>query len=328
MMQVRKASAWIGIAGAVVAAVWLAGCMPLETASGHFDRTFKVNGPVRLEVMNGSGDSRVNPGPAGTVTVHADIRVGGWSLESAQRHLEEIENDPPVSQDNNLIRVGRPNWEWMNLNANYEISVPADTEVRAVSGSGSVRVTGVQGPATFVVGSGSISATDVANDTRAVVGSGNIRLADMGGEVNVTAGSGSVHVDGAKGEVRIHSGSGQIRVTQPGEEVVADAGSGGIEVTDAKGDLRLRAASGEIRVDGDPSGTNFWDLHAASGDVRLHVDREASFRLYAHTDSGNIDVGIPSVAESSSGRHDYEGRVGDGKARVDIGTASGDISVH
>lgn len=328
MVRSRKLIVRTGAAVAAFAAICLAGCMPQETAIGHFDRTFTVNGPVRLEVVNGSGESRISAGPAGTVTIHADVRVYGWSPGSAQRHLEELERNPPVSQDLNLVRVGQPNWNWMNLRADYDITVPEDTEVRAVSGSGSVKVDGVEGPASFIVGSGSISATDVASDARAVVGSGNIRLMDMGGEVEVTAGSGSVHVEGAKGEVRIHSGSGVIRVSHPSDEVVAEAGSGGIEVTGATGDLRLRTASGPIHVDGDPTGTHFWDLHAASGDVDLRVSRDASFRLYAHTGSGNIDVGIPSVAESSSSRHDYQGRVGDGKARVEIGTSSGDISLH
>jgi len=328
MVQSHKSNAWIGAAAAAFAAVWLAGCMPPANAVGHFDRTFTVDGPVRLELANGSGESRVNAGPAGTVTVHADIRVGGWSWRSTQRKLEEVESDPPVSQESNLIRVGRPNWGWMNLQADYEVTVPADTEIRAASGSGSVEVNGVQGPATFIVGSGSISATDVANDVRAIVGSGNVRLADMGGEVDVTAGSGNVHIDGSKGEVRVRAGSGQIRIAQPGDAVVAQTGSGGIEVTGATGDLRLHTGSGEIRVDGNPGGTNFWDLHAASGDVRLHVSRDANFRMYVHSESGNIDVGIPSVTESSAGKHDYQARIGDGNARVEIETSSGDISVH
>jgi DUF4097 and DUF4098 domain-containing protein YvlB len=304
--------------------------MPQASAVGHFDRTFTVNGPVRLELANGSGDSRIDAGSTGVVEIHARIRVHAWSWRDAQRRLEEIEANPPVSQDGDLIRVGDRDWRWSSMSASYDytIAVPADAEVRAAAGSGSLRVDGVQGPANFVVGSGSVSATGVAKDTQAIVGSGDIRLTDMGGEVDVTAGSGSVHIDRAKGEIRARAGSGEIWIREPGNTVVAQAGSGGIDVRDAAADLRLRTGSGEIRVDGNPGATNFWDLHAASGSVSLRVPHDASFRLYVRTGSGNIDVGIPSVSEESSGRHEYHGRIGDGKARVEIETASGGVSLR
>jgi hypothetical protein len=330
MARLKKSHRQIGLVAVFLAAACLAGCMPQASAVGHFDRTFTVSGPVRLELANGSGDSRISAGSSGTVEIHAQFRVHAWSWGDAQRRLEEIEANPPISQDSDLIRVGERDWRWSSMNASYDytITVPADTEVRAVAGSGSLRVDGVQGPANFVVGSGSVSATGVAKDTEAIVGSGDVHLTDMGGEVDVTAGSGSVHIDGAKGEVRVRAGSGEISIREPRNTVVAQAGSGGIDVRDATADLRLRTASGEIRVDGNPGATNFWDLHAASGGVSLRVPSDASFRLYAHTGSGDIDVGIPSVSEESSGRHEYQGRIGDGKARVEIETASGSVSVH
>lgn len=330
MARFEKLNRQIGLVAATLAAACLAGCMPQASAIGHFDRTFTVNGPVRLELADGSGNSRISAGSSGVVEIHAQFRVHAWSRRNAQRRLEEIQENPPVSQDGDLIRVGDRDWRWNSMGASYDytIAVPADAEVRAVTGSGSLRVDGVQGPVNFVVGSGSISATGVGGDTQAIVGSGDVRLTDMGGEIDVTAGSGSVYIDRAKGEIRARAGSGRISVREPGDSVVAQAGSGGIDVTRATADLRLRTGSGEIRVDGNPGAANFWDLHAASGGVRLRVPPDASFRLYARTGSGNIDVGVPSVSEESSGRHEYQGRIGDGKARVEIETASGGVSLR
>jgi PP-loop superfamily ATP-utilizing enzyme len=36
-----------------------AGCRSQPNAEGSFDKTFEVSGPVRIELTNGSGDSRV-----------------------------------------------------------------------------------------------------------------------------------------------------------------------------------------------------------------------------------------------------------------------------
>jgi len=323
-----KLNARIGLTGLILTAAFLAGCMPQESATGHFDRTFAVNGPVRLEIANGSGNTRVTAGSPGEVSVHAQFRVRAWSLESAERRLREIEDNPPVLQESNLIRVGNPNWHWIDVDTDYTITAPPDTELRAVAGSGNVEVSGVQGPANFIVGSGRVSATEIANDVRAIVGSGNVRLVDMGGEVDVTAGSGNVQIDGSKGEIRARAGSGEVRLEQPADTVEAQTGSGDIRVTGATADLRLRAASGEIRVDGNPGATNFWDLHTASGSVRLSVPHDASFRFYARTNSGDIDVGVPTASETSGRKHDYQARIGDGKARVEVETVSGDISVR
>jgi DUF4097 and DUF4098 domain-containing protein YvlB len=62
--------------------------------------------------------------------------------------------------------------------------------------------------------------------------------------------------------------------------------------------------------------------------VTLNVPSDASFRLYAHTTSGDIDAAIPIVMEGTAGKHELRARIGDGKARVEIQTSSGGISLH
>jgi DUF4097 and DUF4098 domain-containing protein YvlB len=50
--------------------------------------------------------------------------------------------------------------------------------------------------------------------------------------------------------------------------------------------------------------------------------------LYARSSSGDINVTAPSVTEGTPGKHDFQARIGDGKARVEIETSSGNISLH
>lgn len=315
------------LAGAALAAC-LAGCGPESGVSGTADQTFTVSGPVRLEVVNGSGDSRVIAGPPGEVRIHAQFRVFAWPWEDAQRKLQEIEANPPFSQSNNLIRVGSPGWDWNDFVADYTVTVPADAEVRAVAGSGNIDVNGIHGPANFVVGSGNIAASGISDDIHATVGSGRVRLADVQGRVQVLAGSGDVDVDSAKGEVRVRSGSGNIQIERPSDSVVGDTGSGNLRITGAAADIRLHTGSGDITVDGSPGAASYWDLRASSGDVRLRVPSDASLRFYARTGSGDIDLGIPGATEEHGEKHEVRARVGDGKARVEVQTSSGDISLH
>lgn len=67
------------IAAAACAGLLLAGCRTEPSAEGTFDKTFTVNGPVRIELTNGSGDSHVTTGTPGEVRVHGEIQAHGWS---------------------------------------------------------------------------------------------------------------------------------------------------------------------------------------------------------------------------------------------------------
>jgi hypothetical protein len=312
----------------LLAAAFLVGCGPESSALGTADRTFTVSGPVQLELENGSGDSRVTVGSPGEVRVHAEFRVHTWPWENPDRTLKDLVANPPFSQEDGLIRIGHSGWDMNNFSAEYFVTVPPDTQMRGVVGSGNLDVSGIAGPANFTVGSGNISATAILNETHAIVGSGNVAFTDARGRIDVTAGSGNVVVRGAQDEVRARTGSGNIRIEQPSANVEAEAGSGNIELWSATADIRLHTGSGEINVNGNPAPSSYWDIRAGSGDVQLHVPSSASFRFYARSSSGDINVTAPSVAEGTPGRHDFQARIGDGKARVEIETSSGSISLH
>ncbi len=316
------------VAIAILTGACMAGCGPEASAVGTADRTFTVNGPVRLELQNGSGNSRVVVGSPGEVRVHAEFRVHQWLWGNPDQTLRELIADPPFSQEANLIRVGGSRHDTEMVSVEYSVTVPPDTEMHGMSGSGDLDVSGIAGPATFTVGSGNIFATAIVNDTHAVVGSGNVTFTDSQGRIDVASGSGNLVIHGAKGEVRARTGSGNIRIEHPGANVVAEAASGDVEVRDAAGDVRLHTASGDITLDGSPAPSSYWDIRASSGDVKLHVPSSASFRFYAHSSSGDFDVTMPSAADQTQGKHEFQARIGDGKARVEIETSSGDISLY
>jgi DUF4097 and DUF4098 domain-containing protein YvlB len=316
------------VAGVISSAALMAGCMAGPSTRGTFDRTLNVNGPVQLEVATGSGDVRISPGSAGQVQIHGVVHARGWSDADAREKLSQIESNPPISQDNNLIRVEGVRFSMGSASIDYTITVPANTELRSHSGSGDIDVSGIQGPATFAAGSGGITASGIGNDVRAVAGSGNVKIFGVQGQAQVTTGSGDIAVHDAKGAVRLHSGSGAIDVERPSDAVVAETGSGDITANGATADLRVRTGSGTVSIGGNPGANNYWDIHASSGDVTLQIPSNASFELSAHTSSGDINTRVPITMEGSTGKHELRARIGDGKARVDIQTSSGNVTLR
>ena len=324
MKPSRKCS-WISLA--LFAAVLLAGCRSQTTAEGTFDKTFTVNGPVRIDVTNGSGDAHVSTGPPGEVRVHGEIQVHSWSEKGSQERVRELESNPPVSQEGNLVRVGGGGLHVSDVSIDYTIVVPADAQIHATMGSGDVEVDGIKGPANFVSGSGAITASNISGDVQALTGSGAIQFSRVQGQVQATTGSGDITLDTIHDQVRLHSGSGDMEISSPADAVEASTGSGDITIKNASADIRLRTASGDVVIDGNPLASNYWDIRTSSGDVVLQVPPSASFRLMARSNSGDIDAAIPIVMEGTSQKHELRARLGDGKARVDVQTSSGSVSL-
>lgn len=315
-------------AGASVSIALLAGCMGSPGIRGTFDRTLTVNGPVQLELTTGSGDVHVTTGPAGQVQIHGVIHAHGWSDQDAQNKLNRIQSNPPISQDDNLIRVGGMGFSTGGASIDYTITVPASTELRSRAGSGDVDVNGIQGPANFVAGSGNVVASGIGNDVQILAGSGDVKIFGVQGQAQVTTGSGDIAVHDAKGAVRLHAGSGDVDIERPSDAVVAETGSGNVTVNGATADLRVRTGSGTVSIAGNPGANNYWDIHASSGDVTLQIPSNASFELYARTGSGDINTQVPIVMEGTAGKHELRARVGDGKARVEIQTSSGSVTLR
>jgi DUF4097 and DUF4098 domain-containing protein YvlB len=309
------------------AAAMTAGCGSQPSAEGSFDKTFTVSGPVRIELTNGSGDSHVNTGPAGTVSIHGEIQVRAWSDKSGQRRVDDVQSRPPVSQDGTVVRIGNSSFSSKDVSIDYTITVPADSEIRATTGSGDLEITGLKGPANFTAGSGDIKASSISGDVQVTGGSGGIELSEIGGQVQAHAGSGDITLDRIHGDVHLQTGSGSLEITDAGGKLEASTTSGDVTIRGASEDIRVRTSSGDVTVDGNPGAGSYWDFHTGSGDVVLHVPSSASFRLYARSSSGDIAAEIPVTMEGTSGKHEFQARIGEGKARVEVTSSSGGISL-
>jgi hypothetical protein len=130
-------------------------------SEGHFDRTLTVTGAVDLDVQTGSGEISVRAGDSTKVEIHAKIHGSGWG--DVEQRIHEIENNPPIEQSGNTIRIGHiENHEWKrNISISYELIVPAQTKLRSESGSGDQKVEGVNGPAEMNSGSGGLHVKNI-----------------------------------------------------------------------------------------------------------------------------------------------------------------------
>lgn len=308
---------------------------PRGAAAGHaegwFERTLKVTGAVDLTVTTGSGDIVVRPGDSATVRVTGKIRVGDWKIgrAAAEEKVARLEDNPPIEQDGNAIRIGRISDPELRrgVSISYEVIVPSATRVNAETGSGNASVSGVEGPVRANTGSGNVRVSSVSSTVRASTGSGNIELTDLGGQVYAETGSGNLRALRVNGPLTASTGSGDVRVEQSGDATVkVETGSGNIDVTAGRGSLLLHTGSGNISARGEPAGE--WKLDTGSGNIRAFVPENAPFDLECHTGSGSIVTKHPVTFDGKISKHEVRGKVRGGGSRLMASTGSGNIEIQ
>src|SRR6202050_498432 len=240
----------------------------LASDDGHFDRTLTVTGAVDLDVQTGSGDITVRTGDSTKVEIHAKIHASGWG--DAEQRIHEIENNPPIEQNGNTIRVGHiENHDWKrNISISYELIVPAQTKLRSESGSGDQTADGIGGPVDMNSGSGGLHVKNIGGEARVRTGSGDIELAGIHGNAHATAGSGTIRAIAIAGGLTASSGSGDVKLEQTAAgDVDISTGSGDVQMKGVKGAAKVSTGSGSITAQGDPTGD--WRLRSGSGNVRV-----------------------------------------------------------
>ena len=321
------------VAWALAAALAIAaGAAQGRAAEGAFDRTLKLSGAADIDVSTGAGSITVRRGQAGTVRIHGEIRAHsnwGMSDDQAERRVKALEDNPPIEQTGNIIRIGHiedPNLR-RNISISYELEVPPETELKSQTGSGDQSIEGIHGPVRAHSGSGGLKISDIGDELRAETGSGDIEVDTIHGSAYLSTGSGSIRGQGIGGGITAQTGSGNLRLSQtaPGP-VKVQTGSGTAQLTGIHGTLRAQTGSGGISADGSPTGD--WILHAGSGDLTVRIPSSAGFDLNAHSGSGGISTTHPITMEGSLNRHELHGKVAGGGPRLELETGSGNIRIE
>ncbi len=328
-MKSRLTISTISLAAALAVLLCAQPVPASASAEGSFQRTLSVTGPVNLDVSTGSGSIQIHTGSANQVEVTGHIKATDWFGSNGEEKVKRIEQNPPIQQSGNSIRIGHlddPELQH-NISISYEVIVPAQTELRAHTGSGNQTVEGIRGPLEIDSGSGGLKVSGIGDHVRAGTGSGNIELDHVKGDVHAKTGSGSIRASDIAGGFEADTGSGRIELQQsaPGS-VRAETGSGGMELHGVRGSLDAKAGSGTIRAEGSPTGA--WSLHTGSGSVELKLPSNAAFDLDAHTSSGSISVDHPVTVQGSVGRKEIRGKVRGGGVPVDVETGSGNIAIQ
>ncbi len=274
------------------ASVAAVACLGLAVAPARADRIekhFAVQGKPTITVRNANGRVQVKAWSKSEVQVVCTNVGGKTSLESEQagNRIEVATHamDEKVSGD--------------DLKVDYEITVPAESELNVRTDSGNVTVESVHGDMTF--------------DT---VGA-NLQLTDVDGYLVIKTIDGSVQCTRCSGKLESNSISGNVQLLQPTLDSV-----------------RVQTTSGNILFDGSFLTRGIYIMKNFSGTIEVHFSPTDSFDLNASSLKGSV-VNQASIKPDTHGSHQtlpkygqsFIGTVNDGRAKVELSSFNGTIKI-
>ncbi len=322
--------------------------LALASEPGTFDRTLLVSGPVNLDVRSDVGGIIITTGSSTSVRVHAVIKpmYGRLDLDLAEANIRTLEQNPPIEQVGNRIRIGYVKDPAMlrGVSMRLEIETPRMTETHAYTVSGGIRVDGIAGPTVASTTSGRTEISNVASGTRVNGHSGAIIIRDADGDVFVRSQSGGIElssIQGAveaettsgrteirdvSGELRATTNSGSISIDRAKGAVVAHNGSGSINALQVGGSVHAETKSGAIRI----SQLNPAPIRALaeSGAIRVTLASSGGYLIDAQSGSGKISGPAAITSRRTTDAHSLRTQIGSGGPLVDLDTHSSKIDIN
>jgi DUF4097 and DUF4098 domain-containing protein YvlB len=282
---------------AVTLPLTLCGCVVVDSHGqiAREEKRFAVSGTPEVRLTTFDGAIEIRAGEAKTILVEIEKR--GPTKEAIEQLTVETKHEGNRVE----VSVKRPAGEVMvfgfgrmSSTAKLIVTMPAEGNVYARSGDGSIRVDGVRGRLELRTGDGSIRASDVAGQMVLATGDGSVTIDNAKGDLDVDTGDGSVSVAGKLDAVKLHTGDGSITFR-------AEAG------TTMKSD---------------------WSMTTGDGGVALYLPSDFAAELDAHTGDGGIRNELEITGdrgESPRERRTLKGRLGAGGRTLKIRTGDGSV---
>lgn len=273
------------------AAIFFLGAGAPAARADHLEKRFNVKSHPVVILHNPNGSISIHSWAKPVVQVLADHSSQQVSVDAAQKgNLVEV-----------VTRLLAENVTPQDMRADYDLTVPEDSELQIHDDAGSVQVVSVFGD------------TNVDTATAGVV------LQDMGGFLTVKTIGGSVECTRCNGHIEITSFSGSLRLLQGRSSSVS-----------------AHTTRGNILFDGQfiPNGT--YSLNNYSGVIEVLFSSEDSFRVHATSLHGTVTneaTLIPSEPPHASRANPrfasgFMGDFNQGTARVELTSFDGTIHIR
>jgi hypothetical protein len=277
-------------AGILTTLAVFAAVAPAAAQAHHWDKRFAITGKPVVILRNPSGHIHVKAADRNEVVVSAQF-ADSRAVIDAEQADNRVELTTRV--------VGPQGSSPIDLRADFDITVPRETELQVRTDSGSVVVESVHG--------------DMSFDTVAA----DLALQDVEGILAIKSVGGSLVCTRCAGRIDATSISGNFTFTQP-----------------QLNHVRLQTSSGNISFDGDFLSRGIYVMKSYSGTIDVRFPDQNSFDVHATSLYGRVINQAPIAPDTHrasspapSMANSLVGSVNQGLARVELSSFNGTIRI-
>jgi DUF4097 and DUF4098 domain-containing protein YvlB len=212
------------------------------------------------------------------------------------------------------------------MNAEMTLVVPEELGLAVSLSTGTIRVYDMAAPMTATISTGTLDIRNIKWDVVVSHTTGKDEIAEISGDTRVSMTSGSVSCRNLSGSAEVSMTTGSLDLSSVEGGVSIEMGYGTVGV---RGSINASTASVSLNFRTSPENDVDYRITSSSGSITLRFLNvmPGGFYLVASTTSGDIDAVLP-IDITKVGRTHIVGRVREGKAKVFLETASGDITIE
>jgi DUF4097 and DUF4098 domain-containing protein YvlB len=308
----------------------LAIAAPAAAQRFAFERSYDVGSSPDIDVSTTRGKISVRVGEPGRVTVTgaATVRLGLNVPFNAVDLARKVAAQPPIERSGDRLRLRSPSDPVENgaMTVNYDVRVPPNARIVAVSDSGALDVRDVAGHVEVRTQSSSIALSDLGGTADVDTGSGAVTVDRVEGIVRISTSSSGITARGLRGGLRARTASGRVFGSFAGAGPVdVQTQSSAIDLNGVSGALTTFSESGHTSITGVPSAS--WSVSSGSSGIDVDFASSVNATLLASTGSGTVYTPDRLVTGSIDKRR-VEGAIGSGGPEVRLASRSGSIRVR
>jgi len=261
-----------------------------STYSQPGSKSFHVEERLQLVIKGHNSNVNIHTGNANTATMTTSLH-GNAAGQTANNVTIQYAQSIDKQGHDHLNVTTNP----LTSDIDYNITVPASTQVQIEVTSGSIVVDGIDG-VTVSTGGGNLDIADIHGSVHAYTESGDIIARAINGQMEMISVNGSIRASDINGPLQA--------ITQNGDVVVGGA------ILD--GQSTLETTNGSMHFQGtiDPQGS--YKMTTNRGNIDVTLPANAAFQMDASTHSGSIYNAFGNAVVGSTPRAPIMITIGNG----------------
>jgi hypothetical protein len=308
----------------------------------NVSKDFKIN---KLTARNSFGDIKVLPYDQDYIKVEAVV-TARYNDEKAVK--EYISNLVKIIEGEQT-QIYSADYNGTNKNAygkakvDFVIYVPKEVYAEVNNSFGDIYAEGVAKDLSISNQHGDVIIKEIGGSVAVKNSFGDIEIKGVGGKLEADNQHGDIEADLINGDADIETGFGELEIGNVSGKLIARNNYGKITAKNIKGDAQIKTSFGDIdalNIEGNTViNDNNGEIEAKElrgnaeirnsfGKISYRSSNSNNADIYAKTSFGNINTDLPINITKAINDQTAQGKIGDGRYRIELITNNGEIELE